>query len=85
MKTKIEITRDWLPRYTGTEISEFGEYILLTNFSNYLSKFAKRFDCEIKGKGGSHADCHKHQGTEHHKFWNRLCECGYDHGPVDCL
>jgi len=52
MKTKIEITRDWLPRYTGTEISEFGEYILLTNFSNYLSKFAKRFDCEIKGKGG---------------------------------
>ena len=51
MKTKIEITRDWLPRYTGTEISEFGEYILLTNFSNYLSKFTKRFDCEIKGKG----------------------------------
>jgi AMP nucleosidase len=49
--TKIEITRDWLPRYTGTEIFEFGEYILLTNFSNYLSKFAKRFDCEIKGKG----------------------------------
>ncbi len=52
MKTKIEITRDWLPRYTGTEISEFGDYILLTNFSNYITKFSKRFDCEIRGLGG---------------------------------
>ena len=52
MKTKIEITRDWLPRYTGTEIAEFGDYILLTNFSNYITKFAERFDCEIRGEGG---------------------------------
>ena len=51
MKTKIEITRDWLPRYTGTAIGEFGEYILLTNFSNYVTKFANRFNCEIKGIG----------------------------------
>ena len=51
MISKTEITRDWLPRYTGTEIEEFGKYILLTNFSNYVSKFADRFDCKIKGKG----------------------------------
>ena len=52
MKSKIEITRDWLPRYTGTEIAEFGDYILLTNFSNYITKFSKRFDCKIRGMGG---------------------------------
>ena len=52
MKTKIEITRDWLPRYTGTEIKEFGDYILLTNFSDYITKFSKRFNCKIKGQGG---------------------------------
>ena len=52
MKSKIEITRDWLPRYTGTEIGEFGDYILLTNFSNYITKFSKRFDCKIRGMGG---------------------------------
>ena len=51
MISKTEITQDWLPRYTGTQIEEFGKYILLTNFSNYLSKFAERFGCKIKGKG----------------------------------
>ncbi len=51
MKTKLEIAKNWLPRYTGTQIDEFGDYMLLTNFHNYLEKFAKRFDCEIKGIG----------------------------------
>ena len=51
MISKTEITQDWLPRYTGTQIEEFGKYILLTNFSNYVSKFAERFGCKIKGKG----------------------------------
>ena len=51
MISKTEITRDWLPRYTGTQIEEFGKYILLTNFSNYVSKFAERFGCKINGKG----------------------------------
>ena len=40
MKTKDEIVENWLPRYTGQKLSEFGEYILLTNFSNYISMFA---------------------------------------------
>jgi len=49
MKTKLEIAKNWLPRYTGTKISEFGDYMLLTNFQNYVEKFAKKFNCEIKG------------------------------------
>ncbi len=51
MKTKAEIVANWLPRYTGTELNEFGEYILLTNFINYVEMFAEKFSVEIKGKG----------------------------------
>lgn len=51
MKTKLEIARDWLPRYTGMEINEFGDYILLTNFHDYIERFAQQFNCEIKGIG----------------------------------
>ncbi|MEQ9404832.1 MAG: AMP nucleosidase [Cyclobacteriaceae bacterium] len=53
MKTKKEIVKNWLPRYTGTQLDEFGQYILLTNFHNYVEMFAEKFDVEIKGKGGS--------------------------------
>ena len=41
MKTKEEIVENWLPRYTGESLENFGEYILLTNFSNYVELFAK--------------------------------------------
>lgn len=41
MKTKQEIVENWLPRYTGCPLKEFGEYILLTNFMNYLELFAE--------------------------------------------
>ncbi len=51
MKTKEEIVNNWLPRYTGRELSEFTPYILLTNFSNYLEIFAKKYQVEIKGQG----------------------------------
>uniref|UniRef100_A0A832DPE7 AMP nucleosidase n=1 Tax=Ignavibacterium album TaxID=591197 RepID=A0A832DPE7_9BACT len=51
MKTKLEIAKNWLPRYTGTQIDEFGDYMLLTNFHNYVERFAERFNCEIKGIG----------------------------------
>jgi AMP nucleosidase len=51
MKTKDEIVRNWLPRYTGTPIEQFGEYILLTNFINYVELFAKKYDTEIYGLG----------------------------------
>lgn len=50
MKTKEEIVNNWLPRYTGTPIEEFGKHILLTNFSNYVHMFAKQFNVEVKGQ-----------------------------------
>jgi AMP nucleosidase len=50
MKTKHEIVEDWLPRYTGTELADFGEYILLTNFSHYLELFAKWNKVSIQGE-----------------------------------
>ena len=49
MKSKADIVKNWLPRYTGTEIKDFGEYILLTNFINYVTMFAEQFGVEIKG------------------------------------
>ncbi|MES2731665.1 MAG: AMP nucleosidase [Bacteroidota bacterium] len=50
MKNKEEIVRNWLPRYTDTPLTHFGEYILLTNFLNYVEMFAGEFDVEIRGK-----------------------------------
>jgi AMP nucleosidase len=50
MKTKEEIVKDWLPRYTGTPLEGFGEYILLTNFINYVEMFAQKFGVEIIGR-----------------------------------
>src|SRR3954464_6527621 len=40
MKDKKDIVENWLPRYTGTPLSEFGDHILLTNFDNYVEWFA---------------------------------------------
>ncbi len=53
MRTKKEIVENWLPRYTGTELSEFGQYILLVNFGAYLDTFARLNNVEIKGKDRS--------------------------------
>jgi len=53
MKTKKEIVDDWLPRYTGTSLEEFGDFILLTNFSQYLDLFARWHGIEVKGKDKS--------------------------------
>ncbi|MEQ8624086.1 MAG: AMP nucleosidase [Vicingaceae bacterium] len=50
MKTKKEIVENWLPRYTGVALEDFGEYILLTNFSNYIDMFAQEFDVEVYGR-----------------------------------
>jgi AMP nucleosidase len=49
MKTKKEIVNNWLPRYTGENLENFGEYILLTNFSNYVKMFADMHDVKIIG------------------------------------
>lgn len=49
--SKLELAKMWLPRYTGTQIDDFGDYILVTNFSHYVSMFAERFNCDIRGEG----------------------------------
>ena len=49
MKTKEEIVKNWLTRYTGTALKEFGKYILLTNFQNYVDMFAEITGAEING------------------------------------
>jgi len=49
MKNKLEITRDWLPRYTGMPLDRFGDYVLLTNFSDYMDRFCERFGCDLYG------------------------------------
>lgn len=49
MRTKEEIVANWLPRYTGTPVNQFGEYILLTNFGDYLKRFAHKFNVPIMG------------------------------------
>lgn len=49
MKTKKEIVNNWLPRYTGEKLGNFGKYILLTNFSNYVKMFADMHNVKIVG------------------------------------
>lgn len=49
MKTKKEIVDNWLPRYTGVPLNEFGQYILLTNFGNYVKMFAQQFNVPVNG------------------------------------
>ncbi len=51
MKTKLDIAKNWLPRYTGMQIKEFGDFILLTNFFDYVKSFSEIFGAEIKGIG----------------------------------
>ncbi len=50
MKTKEEIVKNWLPRYTGQQLSDFGQYILLTNFSNYVKMFSEWHNVPIVGQ-----------------------------------
>lgn len=57
MKTKKEIVDNWLPRYTGTALEDFGEYILLTNFNRYVEQFAEWNNAPIKGHDRAMPSC----------------------------
>lgn len=50
MKTKKDIVRNWLPRYTGRNLENFPKHVLLTNFENYLEIFAEMFNEPIVGE-----------------------------------
>jgi len=47
---KLQIAKNWLPRYTGMPVDQFGEYILLTNFQHYITRFAEMYGCDIHGE-----------------------------------
>jgi AMP nucleosidase len=53
MKSKEEIIKNWLPRYTGVELEDFGQYILLTNFKDYVKRFADINNVEVRGTSQS--------------------------------
>lgn len=49
MKTKKEIVENWLPRYTGMNLNDFGRFILITNFQNYVERFSQKFEVPVVG------------------------------------
>lgn len=50
MKTKTEIVKDWLTRYTGMPLDKFGQYILLVNFSQYVDLFCNMYNVKVYGE-----------------------------------
>jgi AMP nucleosidase len=57
MKTKEEIVQNWLPRYTGLQLEEFSQFILLTNFNHYVDLFAEKYNAPISGKNKNMPSC----------------------------
>lgn len=58
MKTKEEIVKNWLPRYTGVPIEEISQHILLVNFHQYLELFSELNDgAEIRGLKNTMPNC----------------------------
>lgn len=51
MLTRRDIVENWLPRYTGVPLDEFGDHILLTNFQRYVRLFAKWNKVKVRGVG----------------------------------
>ena len=50
MNNKEDITKNWLPRYPGMALEDFESYILLTNFSDYVNRFAETYGVPIIGE-----------------------------------
>jgi AMP nucleosidase len=57
MKTKKEIVENWLPRYTGTSLEDFGKFILLTNFTRYIELFSEWHHVPVMGIDRSMPSC----------------------------
>jgi len=51
METKKQIVANWLPRYTGLALDEFGDYIIVVNFITYVQMFADLNNVEVTGRG----------------------------------
>ncbi len=50
LTTKQEIVKNWLPRYTGVALKDFGRTILLTNFETYVELFAQWHKVPVHGR-----------------------------------
>ena len=50
MKTKEDIINNWLPRYTGRSLEEFGHFIILVNFKDYVVRFANIYNVPVMGE-----------------------------------
>jgi len=50
MRTKKQLVANWLPRYTGTPLEEFGRHILLANFTHYVELFAAWHGVPVVGR-----------------------------------
>ena len=57
MDSKYDIAKDWLPRYTGMPVDDFGDYILLTNFQDYVEQFANRYNSNVQGENRPMSSC----------------------------
>jgi AMP nucleosidase len=57
MITKKEIVSNWLPRYTGVALEDFGDYILLTNFSDYVYRFSEYTGAKVVGQKRPMSSC----------------------------
>ena len=62
MIDKLQIAKNWLPRYTGMPLDSFGDYILLTNFQHYITRFAEMFGCDLYGEGRPMQAATNHDG-----------------------
>ncbi|MFH1320033.1 MAG: AMP nucleosidase [Bacteroidota bacterium] len=51
MISKKQIVNNWLPRYTGNPLKNFGKYILLTNFMEYVNLFSRINNVPVIGPG----------------------------------
>ncbi len=50
MDTKQQIVTNWLPRYTGVPLKNFGRYVLITNFDRYVELFASWHRVPVHGR-----------------------------------
>jgi AMP nucleosidase len=50
MKSREEIVQNWLPRYTGLPLENFGQFILLVNFDDYVYRFAEWNGVAVRGE-----------------------------------
>ncbi len=53
MRTKQEIAGNWLVRYTKLPLEAFSQYVLLTNFNNYVDLFCDQCGVDHVGYGAN--------------------------------